>query len=219
MILLKQSGRLYSQVTFIFRKIALMGNDLIQRLRRFLIRFLTPLNKHLGEIYIAPKYREIKFHHTVEIFRHLKAGDVLLSYSRGELTNFFIDGEYKHCAIYDGDGHVIEAIGKGVRAVTVDQFCEAKDKIAVLRPMFCGVDVCISAVTIALAKIGTPYDYLFEPNEKAFYCAELVAYAYSLAMQGQSPFKPRFIMGINTILPIDFKNASTKFETILELPR
>ena len=186
--------------------------------RRYLIRTLQPISKFLGHIYLAPKSRQIRFNDITAIYSVAKIGDVILSFSKGELTNFFIDGEYKHCGIYDGDGHVIEAIGKGVQETPLPDFCANKDKIAILRPMFSGNVEAIIAVTIASAEVGKPYDYLFEPNERAFYCAELVAYCYNKAMGGDSPFVPRTIMGVETVLPVDFKLADKKFKLVMERP-
>lgn len=191
---------------------------MIGLLRRILIRLIAPMSKVIGHIYLAPKHREIKAHDVQFLFDHMKPGDVLLSYTKGELTNVFIEGEFKHCAIYVGDGYVVEAIGRGVTENLLEDFCASKDKIAVCRPLFCGDDVMISACQIAMDQRGKPYDYGFEPNEQAFYCAELVAYCYNKATEGKSPFTPRSVMGVETVLPVDYKLAAKKFSLVMERP-
>ena len=185
-----------------------------------LARALTPLSKLTGHIYLAPKSRAIKAHHIVNaVDVILRPGDVLLTYAKGELTNYFIEGEYKHVAMYCGDGVIVEAVGTGVRAEAFDEFCSSKDKIAILRASFCSAEVCLKAVESALNQIGKSYDYAFEPNEKAFYCAELAAYAYQCATDFKSPFVVREIMGVETVLPDDFKLAVKKFDLIAEIPK
>lgn len=191
---------------------------MLQSLRRFLIRLLNPINKFLGDLHYAPRYRDLSAKDIWEISKSLKPGDVLISYSSGELTNLLIDGEYKHAAMFTGKGFVVEAVGTGVRRVNFYDFARGKDKIAALRSTFCTEDQAIIAAVTADGLVGKPYDYDFEPNEKAFYCAEIISYCYDLAKETKSPFKTREIMGVMTVLPIDFKNASDKFSIVIERP-
>ena len=44
----------------------------------------------------------------------LKPGMILITKTRGELSNLFIPGSFTHAAIYIGSDYVCEAIGKGV---------------------------------------------------------------------------------------------------------
>jgi len=148
----------------------------------------------------------------------LKKGDVILSKSIGELTNWLISGEYKHCALYLGDDKVIEAVKDGVRITDLDYFCVSKDYLAICRPRFADDATADKAVFYAVEHKNAKYDFNFCPSEEAFYCAELVTAAYRYALGGQSPFTVRKIMGIDTVLPVDFKLARDKFVTVLELP-
>jgi uncharacterized protein YycO len=190
----------------------------MDKFRRFLFRILKPITMVLGHIHFSPKERDIKAHDVMNMFSILQTGDVLLSYTKGELTNTLIDGEYKHCGIYTGQGVVVEAVGHGVRAVTLEEFAASKDKIAICRPLFALDAVCSKAADIAVEQIGKPYDYGFEPNEEAFYCAELVAFCYNKATDGATPFVPREVMGVATVLPVDYKLAKSKFKTVAEVP-
>lgn len=192
----------------------------LSQLHMLLTKSLAPVSKLVGRIHLAPKSRAIKAHHIVNaIDVILRPGDVIIAYAKGELTNVFIEGEYKHAAMYCGDGIIVEAVGDGVRAEAFDEFCSSKDRIAIIRASFCSAEVCLKAVESALNQIGKSYDYAFEPNEKAFYCAELVAYAYQCATDFKSPFVVREIMGVETVLPDDFKLAVKKFDLIAEIPK
>jgi uncharacterized protein YycO len=188
-------------------------------LQRLLIRSLTPISKLIGKIYIAPKARKISFEHYEDMKEILVPGDTILSYSKGELTNYFIEGEYKHCAVYVGLNSVVEAIGTGVKKISLSSFLSTKDKIAVIRPRFLDSFSANTAALEALNLLGKPYDYHFEQTEKAFYCAELIAYCYNKASNNKSPFVPRNILGVKTFLPNDFKLAQNKFLTIQEFPK
>lgn len=187
-------------------------------LHRFILRILTPVSKLLGEIRVAPKERAINSKHVIKIEELIAPGDILLTFSSGELTNFFIEGEYKHCAMYIGQGEIIEAIGKGVVIREIEYFASSKDKIGVFRPLFCSGVEAVNAVKIAVNQKGKKYDYNFEPNEQAFYCAELIAYAYQMSTNYGSPFVTREILSVQTVLPIDFKLAKSKFQCIAEFP-
>lgn len=172
----------------------------------------------MGKIHIAPHARKILSHDVIAIEDALLPGDGILTFSDGELTNYFIEGEYKHCAMYLGTGQVIEAIGKGVTLTDLDDFCASKDKICVVRPKFCTFDERLKAVKYALTQVGTAYDYEFNPNLDSFYCAELYTQALQMATSFTSPFFPREVLGVMTVLPVDFKLATKKFEVVIERP-
>jgi uncharacterized protein YycO len=187
-------------------------------IRRYLIRALYPISRLIGHVYMAPKAREIRARDVDAILEIVRKGDVLITYSVGEFTNILIEGEYKHCAVYIGLGYVVEAVGHGVHKVLFDDFCASKDKIAVCRPLFCGEYEMSLAAEFCSKQIGKPYDYSFEPTEDAFYCAELAAEAYKIATNGKTPFLPRKTMGVDTVLPVDFKLAVSKFKVVVEKP-
>lgn len=191
---------------------------LVHSIRRVLIRILLPATKLAGKIHFSPKERAIKSHNVNYLYNELELGDVVLSYTSGELTNLLIEGEYKHCGIYAGSSKIIEATSKGVTITELDDFCASKDKVGVFRSRFCSEKQKIAAVRYARDRRGSSYDYYFEPNEHAFYCAELIAKAYDYATAGNSPFTRRDIWGVETVLPIDFKLATSKFETVVEVP-
>jgi uncharacterized protein YycO len=149
----------------------------------------------------------------------IKMGDVIVTFSRGELTNYFIDGEYKHAAIYVGNGNIIQAIGKGVEIESFEDFCASKDRLAILRPLFCDSATSKIAAMAAVSQIGHPYDYYFEIGDDSFYCAELIEWAYNFATRGLSTFVRKDVLGVSTVLPSDFYNAKSKFQLVIERPK
>ena len=191
----------------------------MEALRRFLIRLLRPVSEVAGKLHIAPHERDIQAHDVMDLEQHLRPGDVILSYTKGEMTNYLIEGEYKHCAMYIGSGEIIEAIRAGVTIRDFEDFCASKDKIAICRPIFCTATESENAAKYARRNyVGRPYDYYFEPGTKLMYCAELIMHAYLCACSGTSPFLPREVMGVKTVLPVDYKLATKKFTVIRERP-
>jgi uncharacterized protein YycO len=184
----------------------------------FFIKLLRPISILVGKIYIAPKKRAIKASHIISMQDVLKVGDIILTYSKGELTNLLLDGDFKHCAMYIGSGTIVEAVGKGVTTQCFEDFCASKDRIAIMRALFCSRAEAQAASRFALFQEGKPYDYNFEPNEDAFYCAELIAESYKEATKDTSPFVKRQVMGVDTVLPNDFFTARKKFDLIMDMP-
>lgn len=191
----------------------------LMRLRSLLIRLIKPISIWVGKIYYAPKQRVIKSSDILAMASNLRSGDVLLTFSFGEFTNYFIEGDFKHAAIYIGREKVVEATGRGVVVSKFEDFCSGKDRVAVLRPIFCDESSCGLAAMNAISQIGKPYDYYFEPGDESFYCAELITWAYFHATIGASSFIKREIMGVETVLPTDFYNAKSKFQVVIERPK
>lgn len=132
----------------------------------------------------------------------------------GELTNFFIDGYFKHVAILTDRGTVIEATTHGVIETDLIDFLLRKDYFAVYLPLFADLDQMIAACEFAKAQVGKAYDYEFATSDiKSFYCAEIIYTAYQTAV-GDSPFTLRPRLGQLTVLPNDVADAKSKWQKV-----
>lgn len=128
------------------------------------------------------------------------AGDVLVERINWNLTNPFIEGFWKHAAIVaSSDRHVIEAVGTGVRKVPLNQWILSKDYCLHLRPR-CSPREMIEAAVEGESYVGSPYDFLFESDNKEFYCSELVRQVYRTSMTIETRLK-------NEILPVDIAES------------
>jgi uncharacterized protein YycO len=190
----------------------------MEKLRRYLIRIIKPISVFVGKIKYPPHERLIRASMIDIMAGTINAGDVIVTFSRGELTNKFIEGSFKHAAMYVGAGKIIQAIGRGVSVESFEDFCASKDRMAILRPKFCDASDCKIAAMNATSQLGKPYDYYFEIGDGSFYCAELIEWAYRHATLGASPFTKKYVLGCETILPSDFYLAKSKFELVIERP-
>lgn len=182
-------------------------------MKRILFAIVKPISKLVGKITAPWITKEVNSKDYNAIISLMQDGDVLLSYTKGHLTNWFIQGEFKHASIVCDDG-VIEAIGEGVVKTKMFDFARTKDRIALLRPKFATPLASKRASEVAKTLKGYSYDYLFEANNKEFYCSELVIYCYDISIGSLNLFKR--IYDDRTVLPYDFYQATDKFELIYD---
>jgi uncharacterized protein YycO len=186
--------------------------------RRVLMHALTPFSKLLGDLHIAPSHRRCKAKHFRDIFNSASPGDVLLSVMRGELNNLCIPGYWSHAALYVGNGVVVEAVGDGVVESDLIDFVLSKDNVCLLRLKENRGAEC--ACSVAQSMVGRPYDFYFEPGDLSFYCSELVWYSWneaSLKVTGKPiNFSKRTTLGVATVVPQDYRNASSKFDVVYQ---
>lgn len=183
-------------------------------IRLAILHAATPVTKVLGKATFWWLTRYVDEKDVALLRSRLQPGDALLSAIRWELSNVLIDGFWGHEAIYAGGGKVIEAVGTGVREVTLEQFCKGKDYVSAWRPNFASEAQKRAAVAWCRTKIGLPYDWVFEyglTGNRAFYCAELYGAAYIDVVGGQCDFLARPVMGADTFVPQDTANATGKF--------
>jgi len=186
------------------------------KLRRLILSLFQPVAKTISHWYIAFRRPKMTLRDVQEILGVIRPGDVLISRSGGEFTNWFIPGFWTHAALYAAESQIVEAVSPCVRVAALAEFLLAKDFICVLRPTFASELQKLSAVTYAKlqASKNIPYDYQFTPTDSAFYCAEIIGASYVYALEGQSPFTPRYSLGVLTYIPDDFYNAIHKFEMV-----
>lgn len=187
-------------------------------LRRVLVRVIFPLSYLVGKVSFHPGPYKVTDSDYERFLKALRPGDVLISKTCGHLSNVFIAGKYKHCAIYIGEGLIVEAIGSGVRVNTLEDFMTTKDGVMALRPKFLNAEESQKVADVVLSVAQRPrdkrkYDYFFE-GDGAFYCAELFVFALHAVLGAASLFTNRKVMGLVTTYPDDFRLAVEKMEPI-----
>lgn len=189
---------------------------MLKFLRHMFLLFALPFNRAVGHWHLPCTHKRITYANVQIILRVLAPGCVLLSYTRGEATNWLIPGKYKHGAIYVGEGLIVEAVGGGVRCANLIDFCMTKDRIIVLKPKFATLAQMAAAANWALSQRGKPYDYEFSSDNDQFYCLEITYAAYREVLAA-SPWELRETWGVPTVMPDDFLRATDKWERLLEL--
>lgn len=109
----------------------------------------------------------------------IRPGMVILTHKNFKFTNLFMDGYWSHAAIIVSEDHVVEATGKGVVKTEIEEFISSCDDFVVLKPTFCNEYNMKQAGEYAQKVIGCRYNFNFRPSKNAFYCSELVYWAYA----------------------------------------
>lgn len=194
---------------------------MIDAVKRAMLAVTVPASRIIGKTGAPWATKKITAQQYYLLSDALAPGDVLLSHADGHMSNLFIPGFWKHAAMFVGNRPdcreaVIEATGDGVMAANLVQFAMRKDYIAVYRPRFCGPMQWAAASEIAWAQHGKPYDYKFSTAPDAFYCAELVWYAYNQVCPNLMKFELRERMGSMTVTPQDFADATASWECVFD---
>lgn len=191
--------------------------------RRFLLKVLYPFLRWVGQIHMPWSRKQVIAYDLDEIKKRLLPGDILLSYTKGELTNFLIPSKgWKHVAIASYNlNYVIEANSKGVIQTDLRKFVLSKDRVALVRAKDVTPEEALLAAECATSHLGKPYDYGFNiPKDKkflndSFYCAELPYWCLkkvSLSFK----FKLQKILGVETINPDDYYYAKAHFKILYD---
>jgi hypothetical protein len=139
-------------------------------------------------------------HRTYVGMKDLRKGDILLNTTNAALSNAIKDvtkSNYNHAAIYVGNGKVVEAVGKGVREITLKEFLGDKDivRVMVLRNGNLTANQQDAVASFAKSKVGAKYNVggligaavKYKPHNFAYFdradyfCSQLVAAAFSSA--------------------------------------
>lgn len=118
-----------------------------------------------------------------QILEKLQPGDILLTYvskrpNLGHLEYWTTGSHYTHCALYEGHGRIIEALGDRVlRSPLIDRL-DGPIKVAVVRPPYQSFKDRRLVVEEAKKLVGTEYDYRFDNSEtEKLYCTEFIEVA------------------------------------------
>ena len=184
-------------------------------LRSMILDMAYPILKKVGKVHMPYSRKLITGDDYYRLKERMISGHILVSFTRGELTNVLIPGGWSHIAMYVGKDRVIEAVGKGVVETSLVDFVMTKDYVACVSPTFCTPWKMIEAAELAETQIGKPYDYGFDwqiGNQEAFYCAEFPYWCYSKVVpKAEMGFRLKEVMGGLTIVPDDYMLAKKYF--------
>jgi len=150
----------------------------------FILTAITPFVIVWGKIHWPFTHKKISGADYYKWRDSIEVGTVLLSKVNGEFSNIINPTELKHAGIYVGNMgsgeiyYVLEAVGRGVVLTDLVTFITTKDILVGCKPKFIREDSdgFIYAIHEYARKVkGSPYDYLFNSDGKAFYCFELAA--------------------------------------------
>jgi uncharacterized protein YycO len=170
-----------------------------------------------GDIYLStrpmflmykPKQHRVTGDEIRALLMVLEPGDILLRKWNGYLNAILTGGNYSHAGMYVGNNTVIHANEHGVIEEDILTFCRA-DSICVLSVKNGDTE---NAIKIVRSALGTLYDYDFKPENKKYYCTELVSVSYTNVFFDDY----KTVAGNNVLLP-DAIRKSSKVECRIEI--
>lgn len=177
-------------------------------IRDLLLRVSTPIQKLMQKIH--PPYAQTTVKQAEDVMILMRQGDILLSREAWHFTNLFIPGFWSHAAIY-GDGQVVESVAPSVQIVDWKDWVIEKHNWCILRPMDETPETGEEVFKYAKTLRGRLYDYVFEKNNSAFFCSELVYEAWETCSKWAGDvFTKRKTFGQWTVTPDDFYNAALR---------
>ncbi len=140
----------------------------------------------------------------------LKPGDLVLVGNLRRAGHLFIPGLLTHSLVYVGRGECIHAHADGVEKTRFDNLFKEYDTLMLLRFKKNTPAFFKKLHAALLSQLGTPYDYEFlidldKDHPKAFYCTELIVWAFKQAGKGLhlvAKKHPRMLK--KAIHPMDF---------------
>ena len=117
-----------------------------------------------------------------------------------KVTEGYEGKEFSHNGLLmqeNGEWFVLEAIGKGVSKTPLQEFLNrhlddnGKPKVMVGRLKNEYRDLIPTAISEAQKQLGKPYDSAFDFDNEAYYCSELIHFAFKAANSGDDLFHPK----------------------------
>jgi len=143
----------------------------------------------------------------------------MVSRTKLSASNLVIPSFWKHAAMVVSGDRVVEAVGSGVRLAWLHDVILQHDYIQIMSPQFATRQEALLSANFAVTLIGKPYDFLinFSDNRStnaAFYCSEIPWWCYDQVLKAagkKSAFVPRKTLGMETVIPQDYANATDKW--------
>lgn len=185
---------------------------MLRPLKKAIIDFLGNIKIYPGGIVffgeVSPKLDGVD---KKKVLNSIVPGDIILLRHDAPVSGFFIKGQFKHAALYVGNGKVIHVVGDGIQKVELLDILEA-DAIALVRPDDKStIPLAIARAFEQLSK-KVKYDYDFDMGSTVeFYCSEFTDFCYSYILRNVAEgyiFPSMYLksgLGFSTILLIDYK--------------
>jgi hypothetical protein len=198
-----------------------------EKIFRALVHALVPVFKIIGQIHMPLSHKLVTDEDYYEARALIKPGYIVLTKTRGELTNLTIPGFWKHGGMYLGDDGekewMIDAIGTGINPRTLVKYLMTRDYFVVLKCKLL-TDADHKEAADAFNNLrGQPYDFEFMLDEveesprqimselvsgnskRPFYCFEAVWFVLSY-VYGKPIFSPKVVCGQPSIVGESFIN-------------
>ncbi len=150
----------------------------------FYKKVLANLTYFLTGIVIHPRKNLLTHGDLIKARVKLREGDIALWGNLREVSSLLIRGPLTHASIYLGRKTFIEAVGMGVRYVSLHHMFTEYDTLAIMRipsKVRRRRKIIKDAIMYAKSQIGKPYDFDFSQGSGKLFCTELVNYAYQKA--------------------------------------
>ena len=159
------------------------------------------LARAISGIGITRLFKPIKLNpEEITALNKLMPATIILTNTKGYLSNLFIEGRWDHAMIVSFDSTVVEATSKGIiRRGIVDALSD-KSHFAVVHPSFAKRHEMFSAASYANSLVGKEYDFEFASDNDKYYCSELISAAYVYAC-GRFPTDYDSILGMPVVRP------------------
>jgi hypothetical protein len=195
-------------------------------LLKYLVHVLEPVIRWIGEIHLPFTHKLVTGDDYRRAVRLSKPGYGVIAKNRGELSNLFISGFWKHGAIITADDTIIDLTRDGCAANDAISFLLKKDFFILIRCKLLSEYQHYLASRFAKACVGQcAYDFDFDLNDslqsikdRAFkrphlYCFESLFYWWSF-VAGKPIFEPKEKFGVYYITGEDFINRPDIFEIV-----
>jgi len=134
-------------------------------------KVISFFSKMISKVHMPFNHKQMTEAECIAIIGIIKPGDILLTHTRGELSNIALD-HWGHGAIYSLKG-LYESVTAGLKETDLMFFLSRKDDVMVLRPKFKIYEESLQRY--CENAVGTLYDYSFETGAQKLYCFEFVA--------------------------------------------
>jgi uncharacterized protein YycO len=159
-------------MNFLYRK--LINYLLSTKLYKYLLKNVIPY------IRFSTYYTNLRGKKYHKLYRHLKAGDIILTLDKKKLTTLLIPGDFSHaamCVSKDENWEVSEMTHDDYTKSTFFDICKESDRVVILRASV-NKDIILRAIEKCKTFKDARYDSSFDLGVKSLYCSELIYQSY-----------------------------------------